>query len=87
MTGKEELYLDKILHFLKQGTKKVFRGEGDVSVKVPYLDGGYYMRQHILYSARSNYSFSEYVKYNFGLSEGDVKKLWGQYWEFVESTE
>jgi len=80
-------YLDKVINHIIKGTEIKKENSRDTIIKVPYLpvnssgnvDSGFYLTPHIFYSSSSYFSFLDYGREIYGLTEDESKTLWKKY--------
>ena len=89
--NKKEKHLDRVLDHLVSGTTIKKEIDRDPLIKVPYLpgnyrdsdDSGYYLSSHIFHSASSHYSFIDYGKEVYGLTEDEINYIAKKYIEIL----
>ena len=80
-------YLGKVINHIIKGTEIKKEIDRDTLIKVPYLpgnssgnvDSGFYLSSHIFHGASSYFSFLDYGREIYGLTEDESKTLWWKY--------
>ena len=88
----ENKYLGKVINHIIKGTEIKKEIDRDTLIKVPYLpgnssgnvDSGFYLSSHIFYSSNSYFSFVDFAKGIYGLTEYEIEYVWNEYIEILK---